>query len=266
MAIRERKTTIAVHGGQLCATIVTPETLLPGVLFVHGWGGSQQRYLARAAEVAELGCVCLTFDLSGHAGTQPLFETVTREQNLQDVLAAYDLLVAQPNVNSSRIAVVGSSYGGYLAAILSSMRPIEWLALRVPALYVDTGWAIPKLQLRKEQNLDAYRQTIIPALQNRALRACAEFRGDVLLVQSAFDHLVPPAVLSNYREACVQARSLTYRVMKGADHGLTDESMRHDYTALLFNWLGEMLFGPRRANVKAAGAVDLGTRSATPVD
>jgi uncharacterized protein len=142
---------------------------------------------------------------------------------------------------------VGSSYGGYLAAILTSLRAVQWLALRVPALYVDSGWEVPKLQLRKEQDLDAWRQTVVRAEENRALRACSDFRGDVLLVQSETDHLIPPAVVSNYREACVNARSLTYRVMKGADHGLTDERMRQAYTAILFNWLREMLFGAEQA-------------------
>jgi uncharacterized protein len=242
MAIREKQLTLEVHGDLIGATIVAPQSLLPGILFVHGWGGSQERYLARAREIAELGCVCLTFDLTGHAATRPRFETVTRENNLQDALAAYDLLVAQPNVDPGQIAVVGSSYGGYLAALLTAQRPVQWLALRVPALYDDSGWEIPKLRLRKEQDLDAYRQTIVPARENRALLACSRFTGDVLLVQSEVDHLIPPAVISNYREASVNARSLTYRLLAGADHGLTEEPMRQAYTTLLFNWLREMVF------------------------
>ena len=255
MAIREERTAIPLPGGgEICGTLVAPETLLPGILFVHGWGGSQARYLARAREIAELGCVCLTFDLTGHAGTRPRFETVTRENNLQDLVAAYDLLVSQPNVSPSKIAVVGSSYGGYLAAILTSLRPVEWLALRVPALYVDSGWEMPKLQLRKEQNLEAYRQTVVHALENRALLACSQFTGDVLLVQSEFDHLIPPAVISNYREACVQARSLTYRIMRGADHGLTEEAMSRAYTTLLFNWLREMVLGASTAEASPAAS------------
>jgi dienelactone hydrolase len=259
MAIREKSTGIRVPGGiEISATIVAPETMLPGILFVHGWGGSQARYLVRAREIAELGCVCLTFDLSGHAGTRPRFEKVTRENNLQDVVAAYDLLVSQPNVSPDKIAVVGSSYGGYLAAILTSLRPVEWLALRVPALYVDSGWEMPKLQLRKEQNLEAYRQTIVHALENRALLACSRFNGDVLLVQSEFDHLIPPAVISNYREACVEARSLTYRLMRGADHGLTDESMSRAYTTMLFNWLREMVFGAPKTTATARSAAGSG--------
>ena len=66
------------------------------MLFVHGWGGSQEQYLARAREIAALGCICLTFDLRGHARTEPQHETVTREDNLRDVLAAYDVL-ARPS-------------------------------------------------------------------------------------------------------------------------------------------------------------------------
>jgi dienelactone hydrolase len=247
MPVAEEQCEIRVGDGRLGATIVRPRQLLPAVLFVHGWGGTQERYLARARDIAALGCVCLTFDLSGHAANRARFETVTREENLQDVVAAYDLLAAQPGVDRGRIAVVGSSYGGYLAAILTSLRAVQWLTLRVPALYVDSGWEVPKLQLRKEQNLDAWRQTVVRSQENRALRACSDFRGDVLLVQSETDHLIPPAVISNYREACVNARSLTYRVMKGADHGLTDDRMRQAYTAILFNWLREMLFGAEQA-------------------
>ncbi|WP_141104190.1 alpha/beta hydrolase family protein, partial [Noviherbaspirillum denitrificans] len=86
MATRDDTLRIAVDGGHIAGTLITPDTKLPGVLFVHGWGGSQEQYISRAREVAALGCVCLTFDLRGHAGTLPQHETVTRENNLHDVL------------------------------------------------------------------------------------------------------------------------------------------------------------------------------------
>jgi len=115
---------------EIAGTFITPGTLVPGVLFVHGWGGSQEQYLARAREITALGCICLTFDLRGHAQTRLQYETVSRAANLADVLAAYDLLVQRRHVDKTSIAVVGSSYGGYLAAILTSMRPVRWLAMR----------------------------------------------------------------------------------------------------------------------------------------
>jgi esterase/lipase len=74
------------------------------VLFVHGWGGSQEQYVSRARDVAALGCICLTFDLRGHAKTRAQVETVTREDNLRDVLAAYDVLLHQRGVDASAIA------------------------------------------------------------------------------------------------------------------------------------------------------------------
>jgi dienelactone hydrolase len=245
MSTRDEHIGIAVDSMQIAGTIVRPDTKLPGVLFVHGWGGSQEQYMARAHETAALGCVCLTFDLRGHASTKRQQETVTRENNLCDVLAAYDKLVAQPGVDPSAIAVVGSSYGGYLGAILTSMRPVKWLGLRVPALYMDTEWEIPKRQLHQDQDLETYRQSLVPAEENRALRACAAFQGDVLVIESELDKVIPHAVISSYLEACIQPRSLTYRVMKGADHGLSAPSCQRAYTTLLVSWLSEMIIAPR---------------------
>src|SRR5438132_3065242 len=179
MSTRDQTIDVVVGDGRISGTLITPGTQIPGVLFVHGWGGSQQQYLVRAREVAALGCVCLTFDLRGHAATSAQYEKVSREHNLGDVVAAYDVLVSNPTVDSSAIAVVGSSYGGYLAAILTSMRSVKWLALRAPALYLDTGWELPKRQLHRDHDLVAYPKKPIPAATNPAPRASQEFQGHV---------------------------------------------------------------------------------------
>ncbi|MFC7513654.1 alpha/beta hydrolase family protein [Herbaspirillum sp. GCM10030257] len=245
MPIHNDNIKIKVDGETIDGTLVTPGRKMPAVLFVHGWGGSQEQYLARAREIAALGCVCLTFDLRGHAETLPQQDTVSRENNLHDVLAAYDTLVSQRGVDPSSVAVVGSSYGGYLAAILTSMRPVKWLALRVPALYRDSNWEMPKRELHNGQDLGEYRQSQVPAEENRALRACSDFRGDVLVVESERDKIIPHAVITSYLEACTEPRSMTYRVIKGADHGLSEESYQRAYTSLLVSWMTEMIFGSR---------------------
>lgn len=235
---------IAVDGQHMAGTFVTPASAVPGALFVHGWGGNQDYYLPRAREIATLGCVCLTFNLRGHAPEDPQHETVTREQNLRDIIAAYDLLAGRPAVDRSGIAVVGSSYGGYLAAILTTLRPVRWLALRAPALYKDADWTMPKQRLDKEE-LAAYRRTSVSVQENRALRACAAFEGDVLIVESEQDEVVPHPTVASYRAAFVKAHSLTYRVIAGADHALSEERWQQAYTSLLVNWATEMVLGAR---------------------
>src|SRR5438093_11622538 len=109
MATYDEIVAIDVDGQQVSGTFVATRRRLPGVLFVHGWGGSQQRYVARAREVATLGCVCLTFDLRGHEQTRAQFETVSREDTLHDVIAAFNALTAHDRVNANAVAAVGSS-------------------------------------------------------------------------------------------------------------------------------------------------------------
>ena len=231
---------ISVDAERIRATLVSPSNRLPGVLLVHGWGGSQQQYLARAREIARLGRICLTFDLRGHAAGAARQESVTREDNLRDVIAAYDDLVARRSVDASAIAVVGSSYGAYLAAILTGLRPVKWLSLRAPALYPDEHWERPKREVHRLVDLVALRRNLISAGGNRALNACASFTGDVLIVQSEHDDIVPPPVIMSYVRACERAQSVTHHVLKGADHGLAQESSQRAYTTVLVNWLTEM--------------------------
>ena len=236
---------ITVDSDRIAGTLLAPAARMPGVLFVHGWGGSQQQDLERARGAAALGCVCMTFDLRGHAQHSRLAETVTREDNLRDIVAAYDALAAVRGIDPSAIGVVGASYGGYLAAILTSLRKVRWLALRVPALYKDEDWQKPKRALHADADLVAFRRREVRSQDNRALRACAEFRGDVLIIESEHDEHVPHAVIANYVAAFAQAHSITSRVIQGADHGLSSEDSRKAYSALLANWITEMVTGAR---------------------
>ena len=245
METRLERLEITVDGQPVAATLLAPATVTPGVLFVHGWGGSQAQDLARAREAAGLGCVCLTFDLRGHELTSSLRETVTREENLRDLVAAYDLLVAHPGVDPDAIAVVGISYGGYLATVLSTLRPVRWLALRAPAIYKDAGWELAKRQLNLDPELATYRRSGVEWCANRALQASAAFRGDVLIVESEHDAIVPHQVIANYIAAFTKVKSITSRVIAGADHGLEDKKCQRAYTSLLINWLTEMVIGAR---------------------
>jgi len=71
----------------------------------------------------------------------------------------------------------------------------------------------------------------------------AAFRGDVLIVESEHDAIVPHQVIRNYMDACSGARCLPDG--DGAAHGLSDPAWRQAYTSLLVGWVGEMVLGAR---------------------
>lgn len=216
----------------------------PGVLFVHGWGASEHHYLPVARHIARLGCVCLTISLRGHDTTKARQDVVSRADSLEDVLAAYDVLAGQPGVDRRRMGVVGSSYGGYLAAILASRRDVRWLTLRAPALYKDEGFNEPKRQANADPELAAFRRRRVAPEESVALRSASRFHGDVLLVQSENDTTIPAPVLLSYRDAFQAAHSVTHVVIPGVDHGLSRPSWRRQYDALLVQWFKAVLGQP----------------------
>lgn len=245
---------IPIDHEHLSATMLSPATQMPGILFVHGWGGKQQHNLVRAREAAGLSCICLTFDLRGHERHAKMRETVTRAQNLDDLIAAYDWLAAAPHVDPEAIGVVGISYGGYLASLLTVERRVQWLALRSPALYPDHHWNEPKASLNKDPGLMPFRHSRVTADDNLALRACAAFTGDVLIVEAENDVIVPHQTVRNYEAAFANAHSRTTRILRGADHALSDKQHQWQYTQILVGWLSEMVRGAREQLARDAVA------------
>ena len=52
---------------------------------------------------------------------------------------------------------------------------------------------------------------------------------------------MPHAVVGSYVAAFAAAHSLTYRIIEGADHGLTQERWKQAYGDALLSWLKEMM-------------------------
>jgi hypothetical protein len=123
-------------------------------------------------------------------------------------------------------------------------RPVKWLALRVPALYRDTDWDKPKRELDRE-DIARYRRGGVMASENRALEACSRFFGDVLIVESEHDDVVPHETLLSYRSAFSRVRSLSYRMITSADHALSDPTCREAYSTILTTWTTEMILRAR---------------------
>jgi uncharacterized protein len=230
-----------VDGQKLVGTLQYPRETKeknPAILMIHGWMSSQKRNVLYAQELNTLGFIVMTFDLRSHGESEGERSKLSREDYMKDVTAAYDFLLEQEGVDSDRIGIIGSSFGSYLAAILSSKRNIKWLALRVPANYPDEGFDVPQVKLSNPKTT-AWRSEELAADATISLRAIQEYKNDLLIIESELDDLCPHQTMKNYMNACRDSSKLTHVVMKGADHSIKTEKFRAVFTDIIVDWFGK---------------------------
>jgi dienelactone hydrolase len=206
-----------------------PGSARRGVLFIHGKASSQKGYEDRARLVSDhLDAVCLTFDLSGHGGDAANLAHRSVYDHLEDVIAAYDALVSNGTVGRRRVGVSGASYGGYLAALSTAHRVVRRLILRAPSLVEDIVLPAPR------------RLRIVPEVATIELDSLAVLRrypGDVLVVESERDEVIPASHIAAYLRACPGA---THQIIAGATHALTDPRWDEVFVNAIVEWFRDL--------------------------
>lgn len=205
-----------------------------GVIFIHGWRSNQQSPVDYAMRLAEQGYNGLAFDLRGHNKSEGDFASLSRQDFLEDSIAAYDFLHKKCEIDETY--AIGSSFGAYLACLLTLERSIAGLVLRVPASYPDEGF--DKAQKTVSDAIDKYgwRARKEPLADTRAHRALRSFAGRVLVVASGKDEIIHPNIVASYNDA-VSLEELSYVVMENAPHAIgKNEKLRRQYGDILLHW------------------------------
>ncbi len=103
----------------------------PSAILVHGLPGVEKN-LDVAYALRDAGWNCLYFHYRGSWGSEGTF---TLEGCPDDLLAVTDWITEQPCVDSDRLALVGHSWGGYLALTAGAMdRRVKAIAVLCPFL------------------------------------------------------------------------------------------------------------------------------------
>lgn len=235
---------LKLHGKFFCDS--NKETKHPAILFIHGWESKQDRYFGLAQELADAGYACMTFDLRGHGMSEGDHKIYSRKVFLQDVLAAYDFLIAKDAVDSSKIIVLGSSFGSYLAALLCAERSVHSLALRVPADYLDDGFDEPLYEYRTKPEHANWKEKLHSDQETASLRAIHEFKGNVLIIESEKDETVPAPTVRSYKNAVGDSSLLEYVVMHDAPHSISHyPEFQKEYAKIIFGWLKQLSTTPQ---------------------
>jgi uncharacterized protein len=198
--IAVRDVSYAVPRGRVDAYLAVPKAKgkIPAVIYLHGAGEGRERFVLPATWAAGRRAVGMTLTLPSSAvaeasGLSPR-EALARQRRIfvDDVVAvrrAIDLLAARPEVDPSRIGLVGWSLGARVAAVTAGADP------RLKAVVLMSGGASPvstyvaqaPAQLRPQVKL------VLTAID--PLRWIARTKAPVLLEDGRQDEVVPRAAL-----------------------------------------------------------------------
>lgn len=144
----ETTVTIDTGNGNIVGTLETPDgAAAPVVLLLHGFTGSRDELpvkdtdegvFSRSARLlAEAGIASLRIDFRGSGESDGAWEDTTFSGQISDAVATIDWLKTQSTVDASKLAVIGWSQGGLVAAHAAAQRPddVDSLVLWAPAVF-----------------------------------------------------------------------------------------------------------------------------------
>lgn len=137
-----------VHGQRVTGTLCLPQGApAPVVLLLHGFTGSRDEmavtgtgegvFSRSARRLAQHGLASLRIDCRASGTSEGDFADTTYEGQIADALAALQVLARDPRVQGGRVALLGWSQGGLVAACAAarSQRPLAtalWAAVADP--------------------------------------------------------------------------------------------------------------------------------------
>ena len=229
-----------VDGLKLKGNLFYPKKLKdknPTILFIHGWTSEKKRSFQYAEALIKLGFIVMVFDMRGHGLSEGDKTTYTPKQFLSDCFSAYDLLSSVEKVDKENISIIGSSFGSYLGAILSTQRKVKNLVLRVPADYKKESFENLQIQnVGTNPDVIEWRKISKSPNETYALHAVNNFTGDILIIESEKDIIVPHATIQNYINAVKNKNILTHIVMKDAPHSIKPGPFKDEVTRILVDW------------------------------
>lgn len=229
-----------VEGQKLVGTLCLPKGKgpFPAVLFFHGRGSSQKRYIDYARRLArEAGIVAFCFDFRGHGGSEGDLDKLLIKASLKDAQAGFDFLKRQRQVDSERLGISGTSWGGYLAAIIASQNSgVKSLILRAPAVY-KAEWKGAPLSSFPVEEL----KKLVAVGDVDSFKAIRKFKGSLLVICQEYDEVVPRVVTDAYYKNATSARKRKLYMLKGATHRITDLRLIKEVQNLAIDWFRKTL-------------------------
>ena len=190
-------------GLQLAGVVTIPAGLgdgerRPAFIILHGFGSHKnaESVVEPSRLFDSLGYVTLRFDMRGCGESEGDRGRLICLEQVSDTSNALTFLAQHPNVDPSRIAVLGSSFGAAVAVYTGGVDK------RVAAVISASGWGNGETKFQGQHNTpEAYAKFLAMLKEGRAHR---ERTGQSLMVPRYDIVPIPPALRANIAPGSIQ--------------------------------------------------------------
>lgn len=204
----------------------------PGVVFYHGRGSNRRRYLPIAQRLAKKGILSLAFDFRGCGESDGDFDNQPYKNGIEDAAAALEFLLKQ-DIDKKRIGILGTSFGGYVTAIiLPKYSFIRSILLRAPAAY-DDKFLITTVKEPKEKEFFDNKENWQNSTSYQGIRG---FKGSLLVIKCEYDGLLPDEMVERYYHEAISSSKRKLEVLKEADHFLSSPTSLAQFYDRVESW------------------------------
>jgi uncharacterized protein len=246
------------HGQKMSGMLHAPDIprKCPAVVFLHGFSGNKvephRLFVKTARLLAKKKIASLRFDFRGSGDSEGDFGGMTVSDEVVDAARAFEILSRKSFVDPNRMAFLGFSLGGAVAACATAFRPrVKALALWAPLAQISRLFTLPTgltpsqiRDWRKRGKTDYYGNELglnwLRGLDyHDALESAEGFQGKVLIVHGGRDRAVPLSQSRLYLERL--GRRARLHVVRGADHAFNSVPWEAEAIRTTVQWLKKTL-------------------------
>jgi hypothetical protein len=246
----EAQVSFCCEGETIVGVLHLPDGMpAAGVVMCHGFTGhkaeTHRLFVHAARDFAGHGLAVLRFDFRGSGDSGGEFREMTVSREIADVRAALGYLCSRPEVDASRVGVLGLSMGGCVAACLAGREArvkalVLWAALAHPGRIFER--LFPEFGDREVFDMNGWdvgRAFLEDARTLHPLEEIKRYAGPALIVHGSRDESVPPSDADDYRAVLGERSKL--HLVEGADHVFSSFAWKGQAIALSRDFLTQAL-------------------------
>ena len=208
---------------------------MPCVIASHGLAASKDsdKYLQLVDRLCEVALACCRYDFRGSGESDGKYAETTVRGRVDDLRAVMAYLRALPAIDTSRLGLFGSSFGGFVSHFAAGEEPVSAVVTwATPATLAGMG------RLKSEE-VTSLGPAFFAELAGGEYREAPEGVAKILIIHGDQDDLVPVHHAKLLWERARDPKGLV--ILEGGDHRFSDPTLRQRAFDHTVEWFLEHL-------------------------